>query len=102
MDWVHRDRGRGVDLERYIVAVGQFGGAIAMTRDPRMAMQAQMPSKPGIDIYSPAGFFETSIPWNVRPRSPAPPPPQTPPHTLGPVFWHDDLAATYAVETALL
>lgn len=67
MDWVHRDRGRGVDLERYIVAVGQFGGAIAMTRDPRMAMQAQMPSKPGIDIYSPAGFFETSIPWNVRP-----------------------------------
>ena len=53
-----------MDLDQYIVAVGQFGGAIAMTRDPRVPVQHQgtMP-KPGVDIYSPSGFFETNIQW---------------------------------------
>jgi len=41
MDWVHRNRSRGVELDQYIVAVGQFGGAIAMTRDPKLPVEHQ-------------------------------------------------------------
>ena len=32
MDWVHRDNGQGIGLERYIVATGPLGGMIGEMR----------------------------------------------------------------------
>eukprot|EP00039_Didymoeca_costata_P016266 m.287847 g.287847 ORF g.287847 m.287847 type:complete len:856 (+) comp16368_c0_seq11:226-2793(+) len=64
MDWVHRNKGRGIGLEGLIVAVGYYGGPIATTRDARLALEVRgSAARPSIDIYSASGFHESSIPW---------------------------------------
>jgi hypothetical protein len=65
MDWVHRDSGQGIGLERYIVATGPLGGMIAMFRDPKVAARARAGQRgPTIDVFTASGFFESSIKWD--------------------------------------